>query len=118
MSVALTNFRDHKTGEKTRQIALVVAHGYGKRLHEGFAHSPTQISHACLDALVSRSSANRLFNQLRHAIEHAGVKDLDKWHRPDKKPLLARRAVYQYQGNYSRKFWRPILENVVKEWEG
>ncbi|BGP01807.1 hypothetical protein JCM10021v2_005513 [Rhodotorula toruloides] len=98
VSVALTNFRDHKTGEKTRQIALVVAHGYGKRLHEG--------------------SANRLFNQLRHAIEHAGVKDLDKWHRPDKKPLLARRAVYQYQGDYSRKFWRPILENVVKEWEG
>ncbi|CDR44356.1 RHTO0S09e03026g1_1 [Rhodotorula toruloides] len=98
VSVALTNFRDHKTGEKTRQIALVVAHGYGKRLHEG--------------------SANRLFKQLRHAIEHAGVKDLDKWHRPDKKPLLARRAVYQYQGDYSRKFWRPILENVVKEWEG
>ncbi|GEM10239.1 exopolyphosphatase [Rhodotorula toruloides] len=98
VSVALTNFRDHRTGEKTRQIALVVAHGYGKRLHEG--------------------SANRLFNQLRQAIEHAGVKNLNKWHRPDKKPLLARRAVYQYQGDYSRKFWRPILEQVVKEWEG
>lgn len=34
VSVALTNFRDEKSGEKYRQLALVVAHGYGKRLHE------------------------------------------------------------------------------------
>lgn len=35
VTVALTNFHDKKTGEKYRQIALVVAHGYGRRLHAG-----------------------------------------------------------------------------------
>ncbi|GAA5977572.1 hypothetical protein JCM10908_005025 [Rhodotorula pacifica] len=99
VTVALTNFRDKKTGEKYRQIALVVAHGYGRRLHAG--------------------SADRLFHQLKHAIESAGIKNLEKWHRPDKKPLLARRAVYQYQSaDASRKFWRPKIEQAVKDWQG
>ncbi|KWU41803.1 DHH phosphoesterase [Rhodotorula sp. JG-1b] len=99
VTVALTNFRDKKTGEKYRQIALVVAHGYGRRLHAG--------------------SADRLFKQLKHAIESAGIKNLEKWRRPDKKPLLARRAVYQYQSaDASRKFWRPKIEQAVKDWEG
>ncbi|GAA5873481.1 hypothetical protein JCM3774_002428 [Rhodotorula dairenensis] len=99
VTVALTNFRDKKTGEKYRQIALVVAHGYGRRLHAG--------------------SADRLFKQLKHAIESAGIEGLEKWHRPDKKPLLARRAVYQYQSAHaSRKFWRPKIEQAVKDWQG
>lgn len=34
VTVALTNYRDKK-GDKYRQIALVVAHGYGRRLHAG-----------------------------------------------------------------------------------
>ncbi|GAA5943942.1 hypothetical protein JCM10213_009038 [Rhodosporidiobolus nylandii] len=99
VTVALSNFRHPDTGEKTRQLALVVAHGYGKRLHEG--------------------SANRLFHQLKHAIESAGVKGLEKWKRPDGKPLLPRRAVYEYRSDTaSRKFWRPIIEAAVREWEG
>ncbi|GAA6017578.1 hypothetical protein JCM8202_000339 [Rhodotorula sphaerocarpa] len=98
VTVALTNYRDKK-GDKYRQIALVVAHGYGRRLHAG--------------------AANRLFHQLRSAIESAGIDNLEKWHRPDKKPLLARRAVYQYQSaDASRKFWRPILEQAVRDWRG
>ncbi|GAA5901535.1 hypothetical protein JCM5296_006806 [Sporobolomyces johnsonii] len=99
VSVALSNFRHPKTGRKTRQLALVVAHGYGKRLHEG--------------------SANRLFRQLKHAIESAGVKDLDHWTRPDGKKLLPRRAVYEYESAFaSRKFWRPIIEQAAREWRG
>ncbi|CEQ40095.1 SPOSA6832_01663 [Sporobolomyces salmonicolor] len=99
VSVALSNFRHPKTGRKTRQLALVVAHGYGKRLHEG--------------------SANRLFRQLKHAIESAGVDDLDHWHRPDGKKLLPRRAVYEYESPFaSRKFWRPIIEKAAREWDG
>ncbi|GAA5917518.1 hypothetical protein JCM6882_007941 [Rhodosporidiobolus microsporus] len=104
VTVALSNFKHPKTGEKTRQIALVVAHGYGKRLHEG--------------------SANRLFHQLRDAVEKAGskedgIKGMKKWKRPDGKDLLARRAVFEYQSDVaSRKFWRPILEEVVREWQG
>jgi hypothetical protein len=35
---------------------------------------------------------SRLFKQLKHAIESSGIKNLEKWRRPDKKPLLARRA--------------------------
>ncbi|GAA5985336.1 hypothetical protein JCM11641_006370 [Rhodosporidiobolus odoratus] len=98
VSVALSNFRHPETGEKTRQLTLVVAHGFGKRLHEG--------------------SANRLFHQLKSAIEDAGI-ELQKWKRPDGKALLPRRAVYEYQSaTASRKFWRPILEQAVREWEG
>ncbi|GAA5825390.1 hypothetical protein JCM11251_006962 [Rhodosporidiobolus azoricus] len=104
VTISLSNFRHPKTGDKTRQIALVVAHGYGKRLHEG--------------------SANRLFHQLRDAIETAGdkedgIKGMKKWKRPDGKDLLARRAVYEYQSDMaSRKYWRPILEEVVRQWQG
>ncbi|GAA6019243.1 hypothetical protein JCM10207_005051 [Rhodosporidiobolus poonsookiae] len=99
VSVALTNFHHPKTGEKTRQLAVVVAHGYGKRLHEG--------------------SANRLFKAIKNAVEKAGVKELKDWKRPDGKKLLPRRAVYEYQSDIaSRKFWRPIIEKSVREWEG
>ncbi|GAA6054537.1 hypothetical protein JCM3770_005835 [Rhodotorula araucariae] len=99
VSVALTNFRDPKTGEKYRQLALVVAHGFGKRLHEG--------------------SANRLFHAIVKAIEEPGVEGMKKWKRPDGKKLLPRRAVFQFQSKTaSRKHWRPIVEKAVMEWEG
>ncbi|GAA5872712.1 hypothetical protein JCM8547_006322 [Rhodosporidiobolus lusitaniae] len=99
VSVALTNFRHPSTGSKTRQLALVVAHGYGKRLHEG--------------------SANRLFHQLVKAIEGAGVEGLRRWERPDGKELLPRRAVYEYQSDTaSRKFWRPVIEEATRTWQG
>ncbi|KAM0790166.1 hypothetical protein ACM66B_005485 [Microbotryomycetes sp. NB124-2] len=102
VSVCLTNSRD-KHGNKQREIAIVVAHGYGKRLGE----------HA----------ANSLFKSLVHAVEHAGV-PLKNWDRPDGKALLPRRAVWVVKGttkdgqNASRKFWRPILEQAVREWRG
>ncbi|BGP41844.1 hypothetical protein JCM10449v2_005836 [Rhodotorula kratochvilovae] len=99
VSVALTNFRDPKSGEKYRQLALVVAHGYGKRLHEG--------------------SGNRLFQTIVKAIEEPGIPGMKKWKRPDGKKLLPRRAVYQFQSDTaSRKHWRPIIEKAVMEWEG
>lgn len=99
VSVALTNFRHPKTGEKTRQLGIVVAHGYGKRLHEG--------------------SANRLFHRLKDAVENAGVGGIKEWKRPDGRKLLPRRAVYEYQSDTaSRKFWRPIIEEAVRTWEG
>jgi exopolyphosphatase len=54
-----------------------------------------------------------LFHQLKDAIENAGVKGLKDWKRPDGKKLLPRRAVYEYQSDTaSRKFWRPIVEEV------
>lgn len=56
---------------------MVVAHGYGKRLHEG--------------------SANRLFRAIVNAVEESGVEGMVKWKRPDGKKLLPRRAVWQYQ---------------------
>ncbi|KAK4046695.1 hypothetical protein OIV83_005898 [Microbotryomycetes sp. JL201] len=121
VSVCLTNSKD-KHGNKQREIAIVVAHvrdtiflavlclrsemswqGYGKRLHE----------HA----------ANSLFKSLVRAVENAGV-PLKKWDRPDGKELLPRRAVWVVKGtseqgqSASRKFWRPILEQAVKEWRG
>ncbi|GAA5960584.1 hypothetical protein JCM3765_005864 [Sporobolomyces pararoseus] len=100
VTVALTNFRHPKTGRKTRQLAIVVAHGYGKRLHEG--------------------SANRLFHQLQKAVENAGIEGgLKKWKRPDGKKLLPRRAVYEYEAKgASRKYWRPILEEAARSWTG
>ncbi|GAA6037429.1 hypothetical protein JCM8097_008569 [Rhodosporidiobolus ruineniae] len=99
VTVALTNFRHPKTGKKTRQLALIVAHGLGKRLHAG--------------------SADRLFKQLKHAVENAGVDGLKPWKRPDDKPLLPRRAVYEYQSDIaSRKLWRPVLEDAVRAWRG
>ncbi|GAA5916729.1 uncharacterized protein JCM6883_000092 [Sporobolomyces salmoneus] len=100
VTVALTNFRHPKTKRKTRQIAVIVAHGYGKRLHEG--------------------AANRLFHQLQHAIENADIAgELKKWKRPDGKKLLPRRAVYEYEAKgASRKFWRSKLEQVAMDWTG
>ncbi|GAA5907575.1 hypothetical protein JCM8208_000005 [Rhodotorula glutinis] len=98
VSVALTNFRGDD-GKKYRQLAVVVAHGYGKRLHDG--------------------SANRLFRAIVKAIEESGVAGMQKWKRPDGKKLLPRRAVWQYQSDFaSRKYWRPIIERAVQEWEG
>ena len=92
VTVALTNFRHPKTGRKTRQLAIVVAHGYGKRLHEG--------------------SANRLFHQMKEAVEGAGIEGIKHWERPDKKKLLPRRAVYQYEAKgASRKFWYVFLSS-------
>ncbi|ORY73858.1 hypothetical protein BCR35DRAFT_306970 [Leucosporidium creatinivorum] len=98
VSVCLTNFRDDD-GTKTREIALVVAHGFGKRL--------------------STRAATSLFDALKHAIENAGV-ELSPWSRPDGKPLLPRRGVWQLgEGSEaSRKFWRPIIEKAAREWSG
>ncbi|KAK4048164.1 hypothetical protein OIO90_005928 [Microbotryomycetes sp. JL221] len=102
VSVCMTNSKDAK-GNKQREIAIVVAHGFGKRLHE--------------------KAANSLFSSLEHAVENAGV-PLKRWSRPDGKKLLPRRAVWVVTGTPksgakpSRKFWRPILEQAVREWHG
>ncbi|SGY25632.1 BQ5605_C018g08650 [Microbotryum silenes-dioicae] len=98
VSVCLTSFKDEK-GKKTRELALVVAHGFGKRLHE----------HA----------ADSLFQTLKRSIENAGVEDLQVWERPDGKPLLPRRAVYRHHDSTaSRKMWRPVIEKAAMEWTG
>lgn len=119
MSVALTNYRDAH-GQKVKEVALVVAHGWGKRLDE--------------------AASNRLFKALTSAMENAPeFKVLEKWERPyvlnlilssssrasltcncrDGKPLLPRRAVWRhYNGEAGRKLLRPIFERAVREWEG
>lgn len=99
VSVILTGFRD-KSGDKIRQIALVVAHGLGGRLNEKYADS--------------------LFLTLKNAIEDADVfkGELKRWKRPDGKKLLPRRAVWEHQAKAGRKIVRPIVEKAVREWAG
>ncbi|KAL8290418.1 hypothetical protein RQP46_002676 [Phenoliferia psychrophenolica] len=100
VSVVLTGYRDPESQRKVHEIALVVAHGWGKRLHE----------HA----------ADRLFEALRRGIMDAPELDvLEAWERPDGKELLPRRAVWRhFSENAGRKTIRPIVERVAREWEG
>lgn len=104
ISVAQTTFIDPHTLEKKHEIIVVVAHGLGQRLHTG--------------------AANRLFKRLVKAIEAESHKDgllpsLQKWHRPDGKPLLARRAAWVHtESGVGRKLIRPLLENATVTWEG
>lgn len=102
MTVCLTNSKD-EDGVKTREVALVVAHGFGKRL--------------------STRAATSLFQTLENAIEKAGADlslDLTHWQRPDGKPLLPRRAIWTLGegAEASRKFWRPLIEEAASNWEG
>ncbi|KAI5477715.1 exopolyphosphatase [Pseudohyphozyma bogoriensis] len=98
ISIVLTNSKD-KDGNKVREIALIVAHGLGSRLHEG--------------------SSNRLFDQLKDAIKNSKeLEGLEKWERPDGHKLLPRRAVWKHYGDAGRKQIRPIVEQVVREWTG
>lgn len=96
----LTNYRDPATERKVHEIAIVVAHGWGKRLHE----------HA----------ANRLFHALVQGIVDAPELDvIEKWERPDGKELLPRRMVWRhFSDDAGRKTIRPIVERVAREWEG
>ncbi|KAM0751428.1 hypothetical protein T439DRAFT_288358 [Meredithblackwellia eburnea MCA 4105] len=101
VSVVLTSFKDPLADKKVHEIALVVAHGLSKRLHE--------------------KAADRLFHTLKRAIEEAPeLAGLEKWTRPDKKKLLPRRAVWVYSedGWGGRKLIRPIVEKAAREWEG
>ncbi|KAI5479433.1 hypothetical protein MNV49_003577 [Pseudohyphozyma bogoriensis] len=99
VSVVLSNYRN-RDGKKVHEIALVVAHGLGKRLHE--------------------KSADRLFKQLKEGIESAKeLEGLEEWKRPDGKKLLPRRAVWRhYSDEAGRKLIRPIMERSVRKWKG
>lgn len=100
VSVVLTNYRDTLTDRKVHEIALVVAHGWGKRLGE--------------------KAADRLFLALKRGIEDAPELDvLEEWKRPDGKPLLPRRAVWRhFNDEAGRKLLRPVVERAAKEWSG
>lgn len=100
VSVVLTNYRDTLTDRKVHEIALVVAHGWGKRLGE--------------------KAADRLFLALKRGIEDAPELDvLEEWKRPDGKPLLPRRAVWRhFNDKAGRKLLRPVVERAAKEWSG
>ncbi|KAK4699944.1 protein NUD1, partial [Phenoliferia sp. Uapishka_3] len=99
VSCVLTHYRD-ETDRKVKEIAIVVAHGWGKRLSE--------------------ASADALFLALTQAIEEApelADSSLEKWERPDGKQLLPRRAVWRhYSESAGRKVIRPIVERAAREW--
>ncbi|KAL8280268.1 hypothetical protein RQP46_007382 [Phenoliferia psychrophenolica] len=100
VSCVLTNYRDPISDRKVHEIAIVVAHGWSKRLHE--------------------RAADRLFEALKKGIEDAPELDvLEKWERPDGKPLLPRRMVWRhFSDDAGRKLLRPIVERVASKWKG
>lgn len=100
VSVVLTSFRDEVTDIKYHDIALVVAHGWAKRL--------------------TLEAADSLFEQIKASIVSAPeLEDLEEWIRPDGKPLLPRRAVWRHRNEEAgRKLVRPVVERAVKLWAG
>lgn len=99
VSIVLTSHRSTPHGKKQREIALVVAHGYGKRL--------------------TTSAADSLFDQLVGAIEKSDeLGKLTRWKRPDGKKLLERRMVWTHESEVGRKGIRPVVEKATREWEG
>lgn len=96
VSVVLNSFKD-PNDDKTREIALVVATGWVKRLDV--------------------RAADDLFAALVKAVEDSKELDVEPWHRPDGKPLLPRRAVWRQNNKTAgRKVVRPILEKVAQQW--
>ncbi|KAG0140256.1 hypothetical protein CROQUDRAFT_53547 [Cronartium quercuum f. sp. fusiforme G11] len=95
VSIVLTQFNStSKGGEKIRELVLVVAHGWGKRL--------------------GSNSATNLFNHLKKSIED-NLKGLEKWDRPDGKELLARRMVWKGLKD-GRKIVMPLVQESVRNW--
>lgn len=94
VTVSLNSYRS-ATGDRVREIILIVASGHFKRIHEAAA---TELFECISDALTSNL-------------------ELKEWNRPDGKPLLTRRAVWTHStSGAGRKLIRPIVENAVRGW--
>ncbi|CAH7685425.1 hypothetical protein PPACK8108_LOCUS19943 [Phakopsora pachyrhizi] len=99
VSIILSKSTSPKTKKKERQLVVVVAHGWGKRLDS--------------------QAATDLFDVICKGIEDE-IKTLQKWERPDKKPLLERRMAWklydEHVGNLRRKVVMPIVQRAVSQW--
>ncbi|MBW0485077.1 hypothetical protein O181_024792 [Austropuccinia psidii MF-1] len=98
VSVVLTQAKSAITGHSEKEIVLVVAHGWGKRL--------------------SQAAATDLFKTLCRAVqsELEGLKD---WIRPDNKPLLPRRMAWRLPNegyHINRKILMPLILNAASDW--
>lgn len=85
---------ENAKGEKIRELALIVAHGFGTRL--------------------DIEAADSLFSWIRNELEKSSDLNLTTWIRPDGLPLLPRRAVWLHDDDQGRKWLRPYVERAVK----
>ncbi|EFP80850.1 hypothetical protein PGT21_001486 [Puccinia graminis f. sp. tritici] len=98
VSVVLTKFKSEITGKAEREIMLVVAHGWGKRL--------------------TTLAATDLFLTLCKNIEDH-FEGLQEWARSDNKPLLPRRKgwIMTAKGRpMGRKVLMPLVLKAASEW--
>jgi exopolyphosphatase len=98
VSVVLTKFKSEITGKAEREIMLVVAHGWGKRL--------------------TTLAATDLFLTLCKNIEDH-FEGLQEWTRSDNKPLLPRRKgwIMAVKGRpMGRKVLMPLVLKAASEW--
>lgn len=97
VSVVLSKCKSESTGKLEREIMLVVAHGWGKRLNT--------------------LAATDLFLTLCDAIE-GGIDGLKEWSRPDSKPLLPRRKGWKITTGrpVNRKLLMPLVLKAASEW--
>jgi len=98
VSVVLTKYRSKITGRAEREIMLVVAHGWGKRL--------------------TSVAATDLFSTLCQAIEDR-FSGLEEWKRPDEKPMLPRRKGWRMavKGKpLGRKLLMPLVLKAASAW--
>ncbi|EGG03178.1 uncharacterized protein MELLADRAFT_49610 [Melampsora larici-populina 98AG31] len=99
VSVILTKFsptdiKEHELGDQERELVIVVAHGWGKRLNS--------------------SAATDLFKTLCAAAE-SGLEGLVPWHRPDGKSMLPRRMAWRGL-QVGRKVVMPLVQDAARTW--
>jgi exopolyphosphatase len=63
-------------------------------------------------------AADSLFSHIKNEFEKSPQFNLTVWIRPDGKPLLPRRAVWNYHDGSGRKLVRPFVEAAVRSWGG
>lgn len=84
--------QENTTGQ--RELVLVVAHGWGKRL--------------------GASAATHLFDTMCAAIE-SQLEGLQPWERPDGHALLPRRMVWKGL-DAGRKVVMPLVQDAARKW--
>ncbi|PWZ00999.1 hypothetical protein BCV70DRAFT_199361 [Testicularia cyperi] len=92
VSLCLNKYKDPKSGDKVREIILVVRH----------------------DRQLNRKNADHLFKAISKALEHEF--DLKPHHRA--KHLPGRQMVWTHdRADAGRKVVRPVVEKAVKNWK-
>lgn len=99
VSVILTKFspseiKEHELADQERELVIVVAHGWGKRLNS--------------------SAATDLFKTLCAAAE-TGLEGLVPWQRPDGKSMLPRRMAWRGL-QVGRKVVMPLVQDAARKW--